>query len=363
MSLNKLGYFLEERGQPGDADQALGYFTRSLDFAEALQKANPGSAEATRNVSVSLNALGELLAKRGQAGDADKALEYSTRSLSLAEALLQTNPGSAEAARDVSVSLNRLGEFFAKRGQAGDADKALDYFTRSLDLRGTLLQTNPGSAEATRDVSFILAKLGDLLTSRGQAGDADKALGYFTRDVELSEAMLQTNPGSAEATRDVSVSLNTLAQFLATRGQAGDADKALGYFSRSLLLAETLLQTNPDSAQATRNVSVSLNTLANFLAKRGQSGDVEKALGYFLRSLDLREALLQANPGSAEATRDVVVSHYQMAGFANRLNDAKDETRHLRAIYDLLKPAIERGMTFDPPILELYEVLKAQFAK
>ncbi len=263
-------------------------------------------------MSVSLNALGELLAKRGQAGDADKALEYSTRSLSLAEALLQTNPGSAEAARDVSVSLNRLGEFFAKRGQAGDADKALDYFTRSLDLRGTLLQTNPGSAEATRDVS---------------------------------------------------VSLNTLAQFLATRGQAGDADKALGYFSRSLLLAETLLQTNPDSAQATRNVSVSLNTLANFLAKRGQSGDVEKALGYFLRSLDLREALLQANPGSAEATRDVVVSHYQMAGFANRLNDAKDETRHLRAIYDLLKPAIERGMTFDPPILELYEVLKAQFAK
>jgi uncharacterized delta-60 repeat protein len=42
-----------------------------------------------------------------------------------------------------------------------------------------------------------------LLVTRGQAGDADKALGYFTRDLELSEALLKANPGSAQASRDV----------------------------------------------------------------------------------------------------------------------------------------------------------------
>ena len=37
--------------------------------------------------------------------------------------------------------------------------------------------------------------------------------------------------------------------------------------------------------------------------------------------------------------------------------------RHRRAIHDLLKPCLERGMTFDPPIVQRYETLKAEFAK
>lgn len=77
----------------------------------------------------------------------------------------------------------------------------------------------------------------------------------------------------------------------------------------------------------------------------------------------MREKLLADNPGSAQAVRDVVVSHYKMAGFASRRGDKKDETRHRRAIHDLLKPHIERGMTFDPPTVQLYESLKVEFAK
>jgi len=39
------------------------------------------------------------------------------------------------------------------------------------------------------------------------------------------------------------------------------------------------------------------------------------------------------------------------------------DARHRRAIHDLLKPCIERGMTFDPPLVKIYEELKAKFAK
>ena len=205
--------------------------------------------------------------------------------------------------------------------------------------------------------------MGGVLLKRGQDGDAPKVLDHFTRSLELDEALLQANPGSAQATRDVSVSLNKLGRFLATRGQPGDADKALGYFTRSLELIEALLQANPGSAEATRDVSVSLDKLGGFLASRRQPGNADKALGYFTRSLVLREALLQANPGSAQATRDVVVSHFTLAGFAAGRGDTQAAGKHRRAIYDLLKPALARGMTFDPPIMQLYESLKAQFSK
>jgi hypothetical protein len=44
---------LVERGQPGDAARALTNYTRSLEVAERLLKANPDSAQATRDVAVS----------------------------------------------------------------------------------------------------------------------------------------------------------------------------------------------------------------------------------------------------------------------------------------------------------------------
>ena len=230
-------------------------------------------------------------------------------------------------------------------------------------MREVLLKANPGSAQATQDVSYSLNHLGDFLATRGQPGDADKALGYISRSLDLQEALLKANPGSAEATRDVSVCLYRLGTFLATRGQPGDADKALGCFTRSLDLCEALLKANPGSAEATRDVSLSLDQLGGLLATRGQPGDADKAVGTFTRSLDMKEALLKANPGSAQAMRDVAVSYYKMATFAYRRGDAKDAEKHDRAIYDLLKPAIERGMTFDPFTVKLYEGLKAQFAK
>ena len=358
----QMGDVLILRRQEGDSAKVLTHYTRSLDLAEALLEANPASGEAARDVWLSLNKLGDFLAMCRQPGDADKALGYYTRGLDLRETLLKANPGSGEAARDVSVSLEKLGHFLATRGQPGDADKALGYYTRGLDLRETLLKANPGSGEAARDVSVSLNKLGAFLAKRGQLGDADKALGYFTRSLDLRETLLKANPGSGVAARDVSVSLNTLGDFLATRGQPGDAEKAFGFYTRGLEIAETLLKANPGSGEAARDVSVSLERLGDFLATRGQPGDADKALGFYTRDLEIAETLLKANPGSAQAARDVVVSHYKMAALARGRGDVAGEEKHSRAIYDVLKPCIERGMTFDSTIVRVYEGLEARFS-
>ena len=151
-----------------------------------MLKRNPDSAEAARDVSVSLKKLGDFLAQRGQPGDAEQALKHYTRGLEFGEDLLKRNPDSAEAARDVSVSLDKLGDFLAQRGQTGDAEQALKHYTRSLELGEDLLKRNPDSAQAARDVSVSLNKLGDLLAQRGQTGDAEQALKHYTRGLELA---------------------------------------------------------------------------------------------------------------------------------------------------------------------------------
>ncbi len=121
--------------------------------------------------------------------------------------LLQLEPDAPRSQRDVSVSLNKLGDFLSSRGKPGDAEKALSHYERSLKVREDLLQANPQSAEAARDVSVSLNKLGDFLSSRGKPGDAEKALSHYERCNEVLERLLQANPQSAQAARDVSVSL------------------------------------------------------------------------------------------------------------------------------------------------------------
>ncbi len=318
VSLNKLADFLARRGKSGDTDDALGQYERSLKISERLLAANPESAQAARDVSVSLNKLADLLAIRGLSGDADQALGHYRLSLEVRERLLAANPESAQAARDVSLSLNRLADLMARRGLPGDTDKALSHYQRSLAISQRLLAANPESAQAARDVLVNFNKLSDFLTRRGLPGDADKAMGHNQRSLEISERLLVANPDSAQAARDVSVSLIMMADFLARRGLPGDADKALAHYQRSLEVSERLLVANPDSAQATRDVSVSWNKLADFLVRRGLPGDVDTALGHYQRSLEVRERLLVANPDSAQAARDVSVSWNKLADFLAR---------------------------------------------
>ncbi len=344
VSLEKLGDFLAQRGQPGDAEQALQHYTRGLELRESLLKRNPDSAQAARDVSVSLNRLGDFLAQRGQPGDAEQALQHYTRGLELRESLLKRNPDSAQAARDVSVSLNKLGDFLAQRGQPGDAEQALQHYTRGLELRESLLKRNPDSAQAARDVSVSLNRLGDFLAQRGQPGDAEQALQHYTRGLELSESLLKRNPDSAQAARDVSVSLNKLGDFLAQRGQPGDAEQALQHYTRGLELSESLLKRNPDSAQAARDVSVSLNKLGDFLAQRGQPGDAEQALQHYTRGLELSESLLKRNPDSAQAARDVMISHYKLGELKIKTMEIEPAISHLGQGIQVLDAMISKGL-------------------
>ena len=116
---------------------------------------------------------------------------------------------------------------------------------------------------------------------------------------------------------------------------------------------------NEKCTATARDVSVSLNNFGTFLAQRGQPGDAEQALAHYTRGLEISESLLQANPDSAQAARDVVVSHFKLAGLL-----AKDEevaTRHWRAYYDVLHPRVDSGMTFDPSIMRIYEDLRRRF--
>jgi tetratricopeptide (TPR) repeat protein len=362
-ALGQMADVLDLRRQAGDAEQALEYYNRGLKFQEGLLQANPESAGAARDVSVSLEKLANLLTRRGQAGDIKQALGYCNRSLEIRERLHKANPESAEAARDVAGSLDRLADLLTRRGQAGDIKQALGYCNRSLEMSERLLQSNPESAEAARDVAGSLDRLADLLTRRGQAGDAEQALGYSNRSLEMSERLLQSNPESAQAARDVAASLDRLADLLTRRGQPGDAEQALGYSNRSLEMSERQLQANPESAQAARDVALSLERLAHLLTSRGHAGDAEQAWAHSQRSLEIHERLLQANPESAQAARDVAASHFKFYQLHQQRGDEQAAQASLAKCIAILDDFAAQGRPVDAQMSKMYSELQALFKK
>ena len=76
------------------------------------------------------------------------------------------------------------------------------------------------------------------------------------------------------------------------------------------------------------------------------------------RNTGLAERLLKANPDSARAARDVVMSHFKLAKFARSNGDAEASDKYARACLDLLHARITAGVTFDPPIMRLYQQLR-----
>lgn len=76
---------------------------------------------------------------------------------------------------DVSVSLNKLGDLYLRRGQRDDAAEAVRCFQESLAVREQLRADNPRSAEAARGLVVSRYKLA---ACAAQTSDSASELQY-----------------------------------------------------------------------------------------------------------------------------------------------------------------------------------------
>ena len=303
VNLDKLG---DVKLRGGDGPGALAAYQESLDIARKLAAADSGNAEAQRDVSVSLNKLGEV---KLRAGDGPGALTAYQESLDIRRKLAAADPSHAEAQRDVSLSFIRLGDM---KLRAGDGPGALAAYQESLDIARKLAAADPGHAQARRDVSVSLDRVGDV---KLRAGDGPGALAAYQESLDIRRKLAAADPGHAEAQRDVSVSLDKLGE---VKLRAGDGAGALAAYQESLDIARKLAAADPGNASAQRDVSVSLDKLGDV---KFRTGDGAGALASYQESLDIARKLAAADPGNAEAQRDVSVSLVKIGDVKLRAGD------------------------------------------
>jgi len=315
ISQNNLGDFYMRRRAPGDSERALAAYQAALAIREALVDADPDNALARRDLSVTQINLGNFYLRRGAPGDPERALAAFQAALARAEAMVGDNPDDAQARRDLSVSQNRLGDFYLRRRAPGDAERALVAYQAALETAEALVGANPDDAQARRDLSVAQGRLGDFYLHRGALGDAERALVAYQAALATDEALVADNPEDAQARRDLSVAQERLGDFYLRRGAPGDAERGLAAYQAALATREALVVANPDDALARRDLSVSHSKLADFYLRRSAPGDPERALAAYQAALATDEALVADNSEDAQARRDLSVAQERLGEF------------------------------------------------
>ena len=140
--------------------------------------------------------------------------------------LAASDPANAAWQRDLSVSLEKLGDLAVAQG---DLAGALRSFSESKTIRERLAASDPANAAWQRDLSVSLEKLGGLAVAQG---DLAGALRSFSESKTIAERLAASDPANAAWQRDLIVSYQKLAKVAAKAGEHGEA---AGHFAQCRL--------------------------------------------------------------------------------------------------------------------------------
>ncbi|MEW9532825.1 CHAT domain-containing protein [Microbispora sp. NPDC049125] len=290
ISLNNVGNVAVAAGDLPAARQA---YQTSHDIAARLAQADPGNAQAQRDLSVSLDNVGDVAVT---AGDLPAARQAYQQGLDIAARLAQADPDNAQAQRDLSISLNKVGNVAVA---AGDLAAARTAYHESHTIRARLAHADPGNAQAQRDLSISLNNVGDVAVA---AGDLPAARTAYHESHTILTRLAHADPDNAQAQRDLSISLEKVGNAAVA---AGDLPAARQAYQQGLDIAERLAHADPDNAQAQRDLSVSLEKVGNAAVA---AGDLPAARQAYQQGLDIAERLAHADPDNAQAQRDLSIS-------------------------------------------------------
>jgi uncharacterized glyoxalase superfamily protein PhnB len=291
----KLGDWCLRLGRPA---VALLHFKLALSITSRRVDEFGVTPESLRDVSVSLQRLGDF--DLNVQGDTTLARARYEESIAIQRRIVDEFGETPQSLRDVSVSLQRLGDFDIQ--VLGDTNAALARYEECLIIQRRIVAEFGETPESLRDVSVSLNRLGDIdLRVRG---DTAAALARYEEGLIIQRRIVAEFGETPELLRDISVSLSKLGDFdLQVRG---DTAAALARYEEWLAISRRIVAEFGETPQSLRDVSVSLNKLGDF--DLDVRGDTASALGRYEEDLAIARRIVTQFGETPQSLRDVSVS-------------------------------------------------------
>jgi eukaryotic-like serine/threonine-protein kinase len=252
----------------------------------------PDDTEIKRRIGVTLSRLGDIAAGMG---DLELAATRYNADLAIAKQLYTIRPNDLTSKRDLCTSIDRLGNMAAKRGKIEDA---LATYVESLQMRQEIHVSEPTSFKAKRELFVSFMKCGDtrMLLTESAAARTD-----YEQCMELADAMAKIDPTNATAKQFQSLSAEVLADVCIQENQLDDA---LRFAKRSLELSEQLLSKDPSDRQKQDDLVIGYLKVAKVLYSMEEHA---KCLEQLYVALPIVKAAYEADIGKLDAANSYSV--------------------------------------------------------
>ena len=344
--LNETG---EMRLATGDTSAAEADYKEGLTIARALVEQNPENTQWQRDVFFSLTGIGDLKAQIGDPAAAiepykeavaivhrlakldhtnplflldeaeglcklgDVNLEERRRDyeegLTIMRDLVQRYPDNSRWQRELSVSLNKVGDV---RLREDNTDGAIAAYSEALTIVGHLTERDPENLVWQRDVALSLSKVGDV---RLRTGDAEGAGANYEQALAKFRSVSEHDQDNAQWQSDLWLAHNNVGD---VKLRTGDANGAIRNYQQAVAIDGRLSARDPTNTSWLVNMKATLNKLGDV---ESRNGDKRSASASFEESLTVARRLADRDPGNEVWQSDLWIALYKLSEAKLSLGD------------------------------------------
>ena len=208
-------------------------------------------------------------------------------------------------------SLNQQAQVWRQLGEVskdqGKLAEAMEAFTNSRDILAELYRRQPEDPDRLFELGQAEFWIGYVHWEMGDLVATEKS---FSRYLEISEQLMEMEPGNAEWIMEMSYAMGNMGWLEKSR-EGSDPGKILGFMEASLDFNKKALMADPGNTDIRIALTDSHADLADAYMKVCDLGD---ALKNRMRNVELATGFYEAQPGDAKLKEDLA---YALSGLGN----------------------------------------------
>jgi non-specific serine/threonine protein kinase/serine/threonine-protein kinase len=277
---------------------------------------------AARTGANPVDSLGVIQARLGL--DSLAGGEEPRTDLDQALSLLESLPASVRALpRSLTLEGALWNQIALRHVRAKDYPKLRDARRNQLRAAEAVWRSDPDDLNAARSVSLACKQLGAVLEV---LKSPDEARLLYDRALALDQARVDREPGRSVWQLDLSFALGSIAGLLQA---AGELDAALAQTHRAVELRRAVVAAEPNDDFARGSL---VNGYRRLAAIEGRRGRVVQSIGWEAEAIALRLAQLRAHPERDQVWRDYAqTAHGAITASLTLLERSKGTARVPRA--------------------------------
>ena len=273
-----------------------------------------------------MSEFGETFFKARGLEQASSAYEES---LALFRALAAKDPNRIAWQRGMADQMEHIGVLLQKQGAL---DQAMENFRTALELREAIVRREPENAISYRDLASAKYNMGEVLMARRKA---QASLDMDTEALSNIEHARSLDPSDLNLEYKASlihVSIGVAQEAL------GRTDEWLASYIKALEIRKRLHEANPDNSEWTRMLAWAYSWIGSYYL---DDGNVIEAIKYLQPCRELRLKLAKTDPGDLVAKYELAWAYHYLGMAFQQRNDFETAAHNFEEAYTLRKELVE----------------------